>query len=231
MGKFIDLTGKRFGRLTVIKRVENGKHGHSRYLCDCGCGVEKIVCGDNLRNGGTRSCGCLNTESAKKKFINLVGQRFGKLVVLEYSSSDNAVNKKWFCRCDCGNTTIVRGSHLKGGSIKSCGCLLRRIGKEHPSYNSNLTDKERMSTRDYPKYNEWRAAIYKRDNYTCQICKQEGGSLNAHHLESYNSNKILRTTVSNGVCLCKQCHKDFHHQYGYGNNTTEQFKQFKEETK
>lgn len=60
---FIDLTGQKFGRLTVIGRVKNSKGGTARWLCKCGCGNEKIVRSDSLKNKHTRSCGCLHEES------------------------------------------------------------------------------------------------------------------------------------------------------------------------
>jgi hypothetical protein len=53
-----DLKGKQFGLLMVIERVENSRHGHSRWRCKCSCGVEKVVLGGELR-GGLKSCGCL----------------------------------------------------------------------------------------------------------------------------------------------------------------------------
>ncbi len=53
-----------------------------------------------------------------------------------------------------------------------------------------------------------------------------GGNLVAHHIESYNSNKDLRTTLENGITLCVDCHDKFHHIYGRGNNTREQFDEF-----
>lgn len=65
--KKIDLTGKRFGYLTVIE--EHGhKHQHIAWLCKCDCGKEKITIGSSLRKGRVRSCGsCINSENAKKK--------------------------------------------------------------------------------------------------------------------------------------------------------------------
>lgn len=54
----IDITGQRFGRLTVLQRLEGAKK-YSRWLCACECGREAKVLGDNLRNGRTQSCGCL----------------------------------------------------------------------------------------------------------------------------------------------------------------------------
>lgn len=65
MGRFKDLTGQRFGRLVVIKRVEDyvsskGKH-RTQWLCKCDCGNKKIVLGENLGKT-TYSCGCFNKE-------------------------------------------------------------------------------------------------------------------------------------------------------------------------
>lgn len=61
MGKFIDLTGQRFGRLTVIERTAN-HNGRTCWKCQCDCGNVKNVIGKDLRNGKTRSCGCYNRE-------------------------------------------------------------------------------------------------------------------------------------------------------------------------
>lgn len=66
---FIDLTGKRFGRLVVIKRVENGNRRSLRWLCRCDCGKETVVFGDSLKQGKTKSCGCLAREKAG--FVNV----------------------------------------------------------------------------------------------------------------------------------------------------------------
>lgn len=59
---FKDLTGQKFGKLTVIKRVENDKNGSARWLCRCECGNEKIVDGGHLRSNKIKSCGCLLTD-------------------------------------------------------------------------------------------------------------------------------------------------------------------------
>ena len=70
-------------------------------------------------------------------------------------------------------------------------------------------------------------SVNKRDNYTCQICDDnKGGNLNAHHIESYDINSDKRILLENGVTLCDSCHKNFHHLYGYGNNTKKQFIEF-----
>lgn len=72
MGKFKDLTGQKFGRLTVIERAEDyvsskGKK-YIQWVCKCDCGNDAIVFGSNLTNNHTQSCGCLNGEVASKNF-------------------------------------------------------------------------------------------------------------------------------------------------------------------
>lgn len=55
------------------------------------------------------------------KAQNLIGQRFGKLVVL-YRTTNQGKCVRWVCQCDCGNKTVVSGGHLKDGHTTSCGC-------------------------------------------------------------------------------------------------------------
>lgn len=64
MGQFIDLSGRKYGKLTVIKKM--GYKGKKiTWLCKCDCGKEKIVLGHCLRDGITKSCGCLLHEHNK----------------------------------------------------------------------------------------------------------------------------------------------------------------------
>jgi hypothetical protein len=62
MGTFIDLTGKTFGRLTVMARAANSKDNKAVFLCRCSCGREIEVLGVSLKSGNTTSCGCLHRE-------------------------------------------------------------------------------------------------------------------------------------------------------------------------
>lgn len=58
--------------------------------------------------------------------LNLKGQRFGNLTVIE--DVGNAGISKWLCKCDCGAETVVYGSNLTSGQTKSCGCLKKKHG-------------------------------------------------------------------------------------------------------
>jgi hypothetical protein len=60
MRPLIDLTGRKFGRLSVIAIAQDkSRHGQMQWACSCSCGAQKVVSGDRLRQGVTRSCGCL----------------------------------------------------------------------------------------------------------------------------------------------------------------------------
>lgn len=62
MGKFIDLSNQRFGRLIAIERNGTDKYGHATFLCNCDCGKQKTVDSHSLRQGLILSCGCLQAE-------------------------------------------------------------------------------------------------------------------------------------------------------------------------
>jgi len=131
MGKFIDLTGKRFGKLVVLnleytKKDKNDKNVFY-WRCICDCGNEKVLLRSSLTNNLTKSCGCLCSEITisknKNKLINLENKKYGMLTVLELESLDPRYGALWRCMCDCGNETISRATNLKSGQTTSCGCL------------------------------------------------------------------------------------------------------------
>lgn len=59
MGKFIDLTGQRFGKLVVKERAPNNRFGGARWLCQCDCGKQSVVTAGELKRGHAKSCGCV----------------------------------------------------------------------------------------------------------------------------------------------------------------------------
>ena len=80
------------------------------------------------------NCGCLNSiQNSLRRFIDLTGKRFGKLIVKNRVFIEGEKEGFWFCECDCGNTKIVKGKYLRDGLTKSCGCLV--------SYLENVVEK------------------------------------------------------------------------------------------
>lgn len=123
MGKIIDLTGQIFGELTVLYQDEKVLgDNRARWVCQCSCGnIKKGIPGVNLRNGKTKSCGCL-VYNNKKNIKDLSGKIFGLLKVIKDSGERQNGNVMWECECQsCGEIILARGSHLISGDIKSCG--------------------------------------------------------------------------------------------------------------
>lgn len=119
-----DLTGTRFGRLTVVARGPNSKNGQARWLCVCDCGADKKkpVCGSDLKSGKVISCGCYSKEMASERHKDLAGQRFGKLTVLAHVGVNKRGLYVWQCQCDCGGSTTAHVNALTQGMKTSCGC-------------------------------------------------------------------------------------------------------------
>lgn len=72
MGKINNLTGKKFGRLKVIKYYRSNKNGRALWLCQCDCGNTKIVLGNSLLSKLIFSCGCYNKEIIKNVIQNII---------------------------------------------------------------------------------------------------------------------------------------------------------------
>lgn len=86
MAEIIDMTGKTFGRLKVLKRAENTKEGRARWLCECSCLEHNkvTVIGKYLRNGDTQSCGCLQKERATEASRKVCKKPFNNYEEIEY---------------------------------------------------------------------------------------------------------------------------------------------------
>lgn len=112
-----NLVGQQFGKLTVVSYSQriNGCH---IWECVCDCGNTSFVRSYNLKNGTTKSCGCLR----KATLLNLVGRRFGMLVVLSRADYIHKNKPRWLCNCDCGKEVIRVQSSLINGDTISCGC-------------------------------------------------------------------------------------------------------------
>lgn len=133
MGRLIDLTGQRFGRLTVLERDKNVSSTKGAYwICQCDCGNKKSISSGSLRQGLTKSCGCLNKEiiSQQKEIPDMIGKKFGNLTVIkraeDYIMYGDQKKVAWLCKCDCGNKKIIASQDLKSGHTKSCGCIPKK---------------------------------------------------------------------------------------------------------
>lgn len=128
-----DLTGRRFGMLTV-----EGDSGRRRdrcvlWRCRCDCGQAAFFVRRELLSGQAQNCGCVpRTPVSKRRAEDLTGRRFGALIVLRRGENDPHGRVRWVCRCDCGKECVVSSERLKSGRTRSCGCQ-----RTSQSYNAN----------------------------------------------------------------------------------------------
>ena len=137
MPRYEDLTNQKFGRLTVLEATDKKNNdGRRIWKCQCECGNIKYTTCQNLKRGHCTSCGCKNKEQITQlghaNGLNLKGQRFGKLTVLEKAKEKLPYSESlaWICQCDCGNKIITTTSSLRSNNTTSCGCSHKSEGEE-----------------------------------------------------------------------------------------------------
>lgn len=151
MAKLIDLTGQRFGKLTVLRQ---GKGRHTKggvykttWICRCDCGNETETDAERLKSGHTTSCGCFKKENKGSRFEDLTGQKFNRLTVIRFLKPEERKTRlyHWLCQCDCGNYVHASANKLKTGLQKSCGCLkeemksfIGTVNKKYKNTNKRL---------------------------------------------------------------------------------------------
>ena len=105
-------------------------------------------------------------------------------------------------------------------------CYIKSIsGKNAYNWNGGYNS-EREAFRKTYEYKRLIKTVLKRDNYTCQCCGKVRGKLNVHHLDGYNWCIEKRVEETNCITLCEFCHNEFHDDYGRGDNTKEQYKEW-----
>lgn len=146
--KYEDLTGLKFNNWLVLskaERPETTKNRGTYWLCRCKCGTEKIVWGKSLKDGTSKSCGCIKGE---KHIIDLTGKTFTRLRVIKRDTTKPKGNGAyWICQCECGNIISVRGHSLLSNHTKSCGCLssygeeviAKLLSENHIEYRKEYT--------------------------------------------------------------------------------------------
>lgn len=118
-----DMTGQRFGHLTVTGKADRTENGYQVWRCRCDCGKEILVNTRRLQNKTVTDCGCIPKVTARRGNVaeDLTGRVFGHLTVL-YRTENKRGRTCWMCRCDCGKEKVATAQDLKAGKVKSCGC-------------------------------------------------------------------------------------------------------------
>ena len=127
--------------------------------------------------------------------IDLTGQRFGRLVVLEYAKIQTGRNPKWLCRCDCGRLKEVAGRGLREGHVRSCGCLATeqrdKALKSKMRNVSNIDFSQVKERRSIPERSERR--IEKLPKYVGKCLEEYGNTVLANKYAKIGSNNLVES--------------------------------------
>lgn len=129
--RFKNITGKVFGKLTALRRLEKPKGKKGLWLCRCECGGTREANYTELNIGRVEHCGCQKANCGRR-VIDLTGKKFGRLKVVarDETPRGNEARKNaavhWNCVCECGTLCSVPSVRLRSGLTRSCGCLRDR---------------------------------------------------------------------------------------------------------
>lgn len=185
VSKLVDLTGRVFSKLTVLKRVSKPLHlnGENRpyWLCECECNNRVVISSSNLRSGSIKSCGCSQYLYGKDHPM------FGKVFTMEHRAN------------------IAKGVRKSIGKIS---------GENHHNWKGGITPIA-VKLRTSRRYRDWRTSVFRRDGYVCSNCGDKSQRdhpvvLNAHHKLSVAEYPDKMFEIENGITLCVTCHDEQH---------------------
>lgn len=201
MADLVDMTGQRFGKLTVLRkgkgRYTTGGAHKTTWICKCDCGNETEVDAEKLRKGHTTSCGCVRKENKGSRFEDLTGQKFGRLTVIRFIPAHERTSKQyhWLCRCDCGNYTDANASKLKMGLQKSCGCLKAERNKAFGDINKKYKN---TNKRLYGVYKSMLARCYDENHREYHNYGGRGITVCPEWLGEFGYDAFAEWALSNG---------------------------------
>jgi hypothetical protein len=159
---------------------------------------------------------------------------------IDQKEPNGKTRRRYRCSClECGDDRGYFYRHRWGALCLSCGhpgkpaslesriqqsCYRRGISTDQ--FDDFLTPVRKMERVQFD-HKGLAYQCFERDNFACCRCGTRGGPLNAHHLSSWHAHPDLRFDLNNLVCLCADCHKSFHRDYGWKNNTLEQYVLYK----
>ena len=156
--------GKTFGKLTIKEIVSGDSLNTAIARCVCECGNEDVFKLQAVVRGNNVQC---RERKNHLHFLDLLGQRFGRLTAIERCEFPNLRPKwRWRCLCDCGNEVFVSTTDLNSGHTLSCGCLRKeRISESHTTHGFSKTK----------LYRVWKGISCRCENQNQKSFKSYGG--------------------------------------------------------
>ena len=203
--KFVDLTGQKFNKLYVLKKADN-KKSRIFWLCRCDCGNTRTLPGNHLKNGHTKSCGCLRPNKSIKKTCKNCRTLF---LIKENRLKENK-GRGTFCCDNCYKQYQKTSGY--------------RDGERNPAFKSGFYTKrarqEKKWKQNQGKHNkacrDYKGEFIKKNDYAfCEVCKSninKAKRFEVHHIyyaSRFPKHKELHN-FKNLVHLCRECHDGFH---------------------
>lgn len=214
-----DFTDMKIGRLRVLYQTTRRAASRQFYwLCQCDCGTLTEVIKKNLQSRRTKSCGCLQRESASK---DLTGKVFGRLTAInrtDIKKSNGSYN--WNCLCSCGKYKKIAIGNLISGTTRSCGCLVTETARKQmtihglsntPEYKAahSRKHKELKKILDVTWTHEMERELKALQNY-CAICSITQDEHQQVYGESLHVDHVLPLSLGyglapgNAILLCQR---------------------------
>lgn len=182
------------------------KQRETKWICVCTvCQQERIITYSQKWNIETGKCKkeCLDcsVRLGLNKY-NLKGLELGKHAARIKRKPRTKKNSSTIYGWLFNPNMYITDSGLEKMRLAKLG----KFGIHTNNWRGGLTDINSI-LRSRDDYKQWRLSVFIRDNYTCQLCNQIGGDLNADHIKEWRNFPELRYELSNGRTLCVKCHK------------------------
>ena len=206
-----EITGQRFGRLIVLETLWEESPPKVKCLCDCGNIV--VLRKNDVQDGHTRSCGCLQRECASS--VNYVDHTdeisdYGVKIIKPHHQN-NLGQWLWECECGvCNNHFTDIPARIMNGHVRSCGCLKSSSNETYISkvlddlniqYKTQYTFPDCKSDKNYPLYFDF--AVFKDGKIFCLI--EYDGEQHFHPVEPFGGEEGYKRTKIRDCLKDKYC--------------------------
>jgi 5-methylcytosine-specific restriction endonuclease McrA len=187
-------------------------------FCSRACSFHSLeVKPSKPRTGVVRPCAQCGVDFYARPALIKLGNRFCSKACYDKSKRRN---QSLNCAV-CNKAFYVAPSQQRLRNRKCCSVKCRATlyaprGERSPFWQGGISSENRR-IRYSARMKDWRTEVFKRDNYTCQVCGARNGNgksvhLHAHHIKQFAYFPELRFEVANGVTLCKECHYQVEHE-------------------
>ena len=153
-----------------------------------------------------------NTELVKGNQLHK-GYHFSDESKLKMSEANKINHPRTITNCEhCGKEISLTKYDVEHQHHHFCDDKCKHFyfsGEHNNKWRGGITPYNKQ-IRQSNEYKDWRKAVFERDDYTCQICKERGGQIHAHHKQEFSIYSLFRLDLDNGITLCKSCHDKLH---------------------